>query len=120
MWIVTLYLQIYRTLSSGENIALCDLTLALLFSILSHLMHFTKLSDVGEFLDRDLFSDGFFNARVSVNAAYVQLVLPVYKVTAVFNKVKAAKSRVTTDVRVSTAGWIKWLEDQDMRVNEIY
>ncbi|GJT31048.1 hypothetical protein Tco_0911323 [Tanacetum coccineum] len=49
-----------------------------------------------------------------------QLVLLVYKVTAVFNKVNAAKSRVTTAVRVSTAGWIKWLEDQDMRVNEIY
>ncbi|GKF32506.1 hypothetical protein Tco_0102304, partial [Tanacetum coccineum] len=32
------------------------------------------------------------------------LVLLVYKVTAVFNKVNAAKSRVTTAVRVSTAG----------------
>ncbi|GJR62561.1 hypothetical protein Tco_1504723 [Tanacetum coccineum] len=48
------------------------------------------------------------------------LVLLVYKVTVVFNKVNAAKLRVTTAVRVSTAGWIKWLEDQDMRVNEIY
>ncbi|GJZ54542.1 hypothetical protein Tco_0609427, partial [Tanacetum coccineum] len=48
------------------------------------------------------------------------LVLLVYKVTAVFNRVNAAKSRVTTAVRVSTAGWIKWLEDQDMRVNELY
>nr|GEV78622.1 hypothetical protein [Tanacetum cinerariifolium] len=36
------------------------------------------------------------------------------KVTAVLNKVNAAKSRVTTAVKVSTAGWIKWLEDQDM------
>nr|GEY00692.1 putative ribonuclease H-like domain-containing protein [Tanacetum cinerariifolium] len=43
------------------------------------------------------------------------LVLLVYKVTAVFNKVNTAKSRVTTIVRVSTGGWIKWLEDQDMR-----
>nr|GEW28406.1 hypothetical protein [Tanacetum cinerariifolium] len=49
-----------------------------------------------------------------------QLVLLVYKVTVVFNKVNAAKSRVTTAVRVSTVGWIKWLEEQDMRVNEIY
>nr|GEV99865.1 ribonuclease H-like domain-containing protein [Tanacetum cinerariifolium]GEW76137.1 ribonuclease H-like domain-containing protein [Tanacetum cinerariifolium] len=48
-----------------------------------------------------------------------QLVLLVYKVAAIFNKVNAAKSRVTA-VRVSTARWIKWLEDQDMRVNEIY
>nr|GEZ13605.1 putative ribonuclease H-like domain-containing protein [Tanacetum cinerariifolium] len=36
-------------------------------------------------------------------------------VTAVFNKVNAAKSRVTTAIRVSTVRWIKWLEDQDMR-----
>nr|GEU28611.1 retrovirus-related Pol polyprotein from transposon TNT 1-94 [Tanacetum cinerariifolium] len=43
------------------------------------------------------------------------LVLLVYKVTAVFNKVNAAKSRVTTAVRVSTVGWIKRLEEQDMR-----
>nr|GEX88603.1 hypothetical protein [Tanacetum cinerariifolium] len=49
-----------------------------------------------------------------------QFLLLVYKVTAVFNKVNAAKSRVITAVRVSTAGWIKWLEDQDMRVYEIY
>nr|GEY01733.1 hypothetical protein [Tanacetum cinerariifolium] len=49
-----------------------------------------------------------------------QLVLLVYKVTIVFNKVNATKSRATTAVRVSTAGWIKWLEDQDMRVNEIH
>nr|GFA98224.1 hypothetical protein [Tanacetum cinerariifolium] len=54
------------------------------------------------------------------NATYVQLVLLVYKVTDVFNKVNAAKSRVTTAIRVSTAGWIKLLEDQDMRVNEIF
>nr|GEX66350.1 hypothetical protein [Tanacetum cinerariifolium] len=49
-----------------------------------------------------------------VNTAYAQLVLLVYKVTAVFNKVNAVKSRVTTTVRVSTAGWIKWIEDQDI------
>nr|GEW67010.1 hypothetical protein [Tanacetum cinerariifolium] len=49
-----------------------------------------------------------------INTAYVQLVLLVYKVDAVFNKVNAAKSRVTSVVRVSTAGWIKWLEDQDI------
>nr|GEU81203.1 retrovirus-related Pol polyprotein from transposon TNT 1-94 [Tanacetum cinerariifolium] len=48
-----------------------------------------------------------------------KLVLLVYKVTAVFNKVNAAKSRVTTVVRVSIAGWIKWLEDQDMRAKEL-
>nr|GEX08298.1 hypothetical protein [Tanacetum cinerariifolium] len=36
-----------------------------------------------------------------------QLVLLVCKVTAVFNKVNAAKLRVTTVVRVSTARWIK-------------
>nr|GEU45981.1 putative ribonuclease H-like domain-containing protein [Tanacetum cinerariifolium] len=48
-----------------------------------------------------------------------QLVLLVYKVAAIFNKVNAAKSRVTA-VRGSTARWIKWLEDQDMRVNQIY
>nr|GEV04866.1 ribonuclease H-like domain-containing protein [Tanacetum cinerariifolium] len=48
-----------------------------------------------------------------------QLVLLVYKVTAVFNKVNAAKSRVTTAVSVSTTGWIKWLEDQDMRAKEL-
>nr|GEX18297.1 hypothetical protein [Tanacetum cinerariifolium] len=42
-----------------------------------------------------------------------QLVLLVYKVAVVFNKVNAAKSRVTTAVRVSTTRWIKWLEDQD-------
>nr|GEY17839.1 hypothetical protein [Tanacetum cinerariifolium] len=53
-----------------------------------------------------------------VNTA--QLVLLVYKVVVVFNKVNATKSRLTTDVRVSTAGWIKWLEEQDMQVNEIY
>nr|GEY42160.1 hypothetical protein [Tanacetum cinerariifolium] len=44
-----------------------------------------------------------------------QLVLLVYKVVAVFNKVNTTKSRVTTAVKVSTTGWIKWLEDQDMR-----
>nr|GEW38599.1 zinc finger, CCHC-type [Tanacetum cinerariifolium] len=54
-----------------------------------------------------------------VNAAYVQLVLLVYKVAAVFNKVNASKSRVTTAVRVSTTGWIKWLKDQDMQVRSI-
>nr|GEW82745.1 hypothetical protein [Tanacetum cinerariifolium] len=48
------------------------------------------------------------------------LVMLVYQVSAVFNKVNAAKSRVTTAVKVSTAGWIKWLEDQDMQVNEPY
>nr|GEZ82319.1 putative reverse transcriptase domain-containing protein [Tanacetum cinerariifolium] len=48
-----------------------------------------------------------------------QLVLLVYKVTVVFKKVNAAKSKVTTAVRVSTAGWIKWLEDQDMRSKEL-
>nr|GEW66490.1 putative reverse transcriptase, RNA-dependent DNA polymerase [Tanacetum cinerariifolium] len=37
-----------------------------------------------------------------VNATYVQLVLLVYKVVIVFNKVNAAKSRVTTVVSVST------------------
>nr|GEV59857.1 ribonuclease H-like domain-containing protein [Tanacetum cinerariifolium] len=47
-------------------------------------------------------------------------VLLVYKVVDVFNKVNAAKLRVTTAVRVSTAEWIKWLEDQDMQVNEIF
>nr|GEU90755.1 hypothetical protein [Tanacetum cinerariifolium] len=46
---------------------------------------------------------------MKVNVAYVQLVLLVYKVVAVFNKVNAAKSRVTT------AGWIKQLEEQDMQ-----
>nr|GEW18111.1 reverse transcriptase domain-containing protein [Tanacetum cinerariifolium] len=56
----------------------------------------------------------------SFNATYVHLVLLVYEVAAVFNKVNAAKSRVTTVVRVSTTGWIKRLEEQDMRVNEIY
>nr|GEW27405.1 ribonuclease H-like domain-containing protein [Tanacetum cinerariifolium] len=45
----------------------------------------------------------------------LHLVLLVYKVAAVFNKVNTTKSRVTTAVKVSTAGWIKWLEDQDMR-----
>nr|GEU38160.1 hypothetical protein [Tanacetum cinerariifolium] len=49
-----------------------------------------------------------------------QLVLLVYKVAVVFNKVNATKSRVTTAIRVSTARWIKWLEEQDMQVNEIY
>nr|GEV54323.1 ribonuclease H-like domain-containing protein [Tanacetum cinerariifolium] len=39
--------------------------------------------------------------------------------TVVFNKVNAAKSRVTTVVRVSTAGWIKWLEDQDIDKIEV-
>nr|GEX80056.1 hypothetical protein [Tanacetum cinerariifolium] len=58
--------------------------------------------------------------RAKVDASYVQLVLLVNKVTPVFNKVNAAKSRVTTAVRVSTTGWKKWLEEQDMRVNEIY
>nr|GEU84875.1 hypothetical protein [Tanacetum cinerariifolium] len=48
-----------------------------------------------------------------------KLVRLVYKVTAVFNKVNAAKSRVITAVRVSTAGSIKWLEDQDMRAKEL-
>nr|GEV00945.1 retrovirus-related Pol polyprotein from transposon TNT 1-94 [Tanacetum cinerariifolium] len=45
-----------------------------------------------------------------------ELVLLVYKVTVVFNKVNASKSRVTTAVRVSTAGWIKWLEDPDIAI----
>nr|GEY92923.1 hypothetical protein [Tanacetum cinerariifolium] len=48
-----------------------------------------------------------------------KLVLLVYKVAVVFNKVNATKSRVTTDVRVSTAGWIKWLEEQDMQVKKL-
>nr|GEW49570.1 ubiquitin-activating enzyme E1 1-like isoform X2 [Tanacetum cinerariifolium] len=47
------------------------------------------------------------------------LVLLVYKVVAVFNKVNTAKSRVTTAVRVSTAGWIKRLEEQDMQDKEL-
>nr|GEU36492.1 hypothetical protein [Tanacetum cinerariifolium] len=51
---------------------------------------------------------------------YDKLVLLVYKVVVVFNKDNVAKSRVTTAVRVSTAGWIKRLKEQDMRVNEIY
>nr|GEU54033.1 hypothetical protein [Tanacetum cinerariifolium] len=48
-----------------------------------------------------------------INAACDQLVLLVYKVTTVFNKVNAASSRVTTADRVTTtdrittAGWIK-------------
>nr|GEV65813.1 hypothetical protein [Tanacetum cinerariifolium] len=47
-----------------------------------------------------------------------QLVMLVYKAVVVFNKVNAAKLRVTTAIRVSTAGWIKWLEEQDMqRIN---
>nr|GEW53987.1 ribonuclease H-like domain-containing protein [Tanacetum cinerariifolium] len=46
------------------------------------------------------------------------LVMLIYQVSAVFNKVNAAKSRVTTAVKVSTTGWIKWLKDQDMHVNE--
>nr|GFA21964.1 hypothetical protein [Tanacetum cinerariifolium] len=49
----------------------------------------------------------------------IVLVLLVFKVTVVFNKVNAAKLRVTTAVRVSTTGWIKWLEDQDMRAKEL-
>nr|GEZ72347.1 hypothetical protein [Tanacetum cinerariifolium] len=40
-------------------------------------------------------------------AAKVVLVLLVYKVITVFNKVNAARSRVTTADRVTTAGWIK-------------
>nr|GEV75730.1 hypothetical protein [Tanacetum cinerariifolium] len=36
-----------------------------------------------------------------------QLLLLMYKVTTVFNKVYAASSRVTTVDRVTTAGWIK-------------
>nr|GEY55682.1 ribonuclease H-like domain-containing protein [Tanacetum cinerariifolium] len=50
--------------------------------------------------------------------ATAKLVLLVYKVIAVFNKVNAAKSRVTTTVRVSTTGWIKRLEEQDMQLYE--
>nr|GEV45839.1 putative ribonuclease H-like domain-containing protein [Tanacetum cinerariifolium] len=53
-----------------------------------------------------------------VNVSYVQLVLLVYKIAAVFNKVNAAKSRVTTVVRVSTTSWIKRLEEQDMQAKE--
>nr|GFB11463.1 hypothetical protein [Tanacetum cinerariifolium] len=48
-----------------------------------------------------------------------RLVLLAYKVTAVFNKINAAKLRVTTAVRVSTTGWIKWLEDQDIRTYKL-
>nr|GEX02375.1 hypothetical protein [Tanacetum cinerariifolium] len=46
-----------------------------------------------------------FKGLHGVNTA--QLVLLVYKVDVVINKVNAAKTRVTTAVRVSTAGWIK-------------
>ncbi|GJY04689.1 hypothetical protein Tco_0370629 [Tanacetum coccineum] len=46
-----------------------------------------------------------FKIFLEVTAA--QLVLLVYKVTTVFNKVNAASSRVTTAERVTTAGWIK-------------
>nr|GEX59621.1 hypothetical protein [Tanacetum cinerariifolium] len=56
--------------------------------------------------------------QINEGVTTAQLVLLVYKVTAVFNKVNSAKSRVTTAVRVSIAGWIKWLEDQDMRTTE--
>nr|GEY29526.1 hypothetical protein [Tanacetum cinerariifolium] len=42
-----------------------------------------------------------------VRVTTAQLVLLVYKVTNVFNKVNAASSRVTTADRVTTAGWIK-------------
>nr|GEX07205.1 hypothetical protein [Tanacetum cinerariifolium] len=61
--------------------------------------------------------EGYFLVVMEVKG-FEKLVLLVYKVTAVFNKVNAAKSRVTTVVRVSTIGWIKWLEDQDMQVSE--
>nr|GEU45516.1 hypothetical protein [Tanacetum cinerariifolium] len=45
--------------------------------------------------------------RDRVNAACDQLVLLIYKVTTVFNKVNAASSKVTTADRVTTVGWIK-------------
>nr|GEX85534.1 hypothetical protein [Tanacetum cinerariifolium] len=48
-----------------------------------------------------------FQISMKVNAACAQLVLLVYKVTTVFNKVNAASSRVTTADRVTTARWIK-------------
>nr|GEZ29811.1 hypothetical protein [Tanacetum cinerariifolium] len=47
-----------------------------------------------------------------------QSVLLVCKVAAIFNKVNTAKTKVTTAVRVSIAGWIKWLEDQDMQTKD--
>nr|GEW51326.1 lon protease 2, peroxisomal [Tanacetum cinerariifolium] len=75
------------------------------------------LSEFYSHQERRLSSVGFKGLH---GISTAQLVLLVYKVTVVFNKVNAAKSRVTTTVRVSTAGWIKWLEDQDTRVNEIY
>nr|GEU84420.1 hypothetical protein [Tanacetum cinerariifolium] len=49
-----------------------------------------------------------------------QLVLLVYNVADVFNKVNAAKSRVTTAVRVSTVGRIKWLEDTNIERFETF
>nr|GEV34786.1 ribonuclease H-like domain-containing protein [Tanacetum cinerariifolium] len=86
------------------------------------ILHFTQSSKIkASFANpTKLYCTGpvMFKGLYGVTTA--QLVLLVYKVAVVFNKVNAAKSRVATAVRVSTAGWIKWLEDQDMRVNEIY
>nr|GEV22155.1 retrovirus-related Pol polyprotein from transposon TNT 1-94 [Tanacetum cinerariifolium] len=53
----------------------------------------------------------YYKACVEIKGLHgvtiAQLVLLVYKVTIVFNKVNATSSRVTTADRVTTAGWIK-------------
>nr|GEU86011.1 hypothetical protein [Tanacetum cinerariifolium] len=69
-------------------------------------------------LIRRQINEGIVGFKGLYGVTTAQLVLLVYKVTVVFNKVNATKSRVTTAVRVSTTGWIKWLEDQDMRNKE--
>nr|GEV50624.1 hypothetical protein [Tanacetum cinerariifolium] len=51
--------------------------------------------------------DGIKRLHDDIRVTTTQLVLLVYKVTTVFNKVYAASSRVTTADRVTTAGWIK-------------
>nr|GEU91738.1 hypothetical protein [Tanacetum cinerariifolium] len=116
-------------LSSGSEDTIFDLDISAFHSlapVASHqslaFMCFNVYPNILNESPMEICSSTRFNPNITmiwVNAAYVQLVLLVYKVTAIFNKVNAAKSRVTTAVRVSTTGWIKWLEDQDMRAKEL-
>ncbi|GJT68554.1 hypothetical protein Tco_1020034 [Tanacetum coccineum] len=50
---------------------------------------------------------GFKRLQDILRVTVAQLVLLVYKVTTIFNKVNAASSRVTTAERVTIVGWIK-------------
>nr|GEU93630.1 ribonuclease H-like domain-containing protein [Tanacetum cinerariifolium] len=83
-----------------------------------HQLKFNSTKDAKQLLLQKLVSQlellGEKLSQEEVNQKLLRSLSPEWNTHVVFNKVNAAKSRVTTAVRVSTAGWIKRLKDQDM------